>query len=118
MKYFFILSLLSVISINSVASEAMSKKQELFITQLITQQTKQQISVRKSIKSILSRYPEQIDKVYTKENIKYIDIYTNNLIFRVLDIMQDEECKVSDLAYEAHEARCKRVIKYFEGYLP
>ena len=55
---------------------------------------------------------------YTKENIKYIDIYTHNLIFRVMDIMQDEECKVSDLAYEAHEARCKRVIKYFEGYLP
>ena len=35
-----------------------------------------------------------------------------------MDIMEDEECEVSDLAYEAHEARCKRVIKYFEGYLP
>ena len=63
MKYFFILSLLSVISVGSFATEGISKKQEMFITQLINQQTKQQISIRKSISSVLTRYPDQIDKV-------------------------------------------------------
>lgn len=65
MKYFcgFILSLLSIISVSSFAQDKLLKKQEMFITQLISQQTKQQISVRKSISSVLSRYPEQIDKV-------------------------------------------------------
>jgi len=63
MKYIFILSLLSCISMSSFAKDDVSNKQELFIAQLINQQTKQQISVRKSISSILARYPEQIDKV-------------------------------------------------------
>lgn len=63
MKYFCILALLSCISTGSFAKDDIASKQELFITQLINQQTKQQISVQKSISSILTRYPEQIEIV-------------------------------------------------------
>lgn len=53
---------------------------------------------------------------YDKENSKKLDLYTSNLIAIVVGLMQDDECMVSDLALEAHNARCKRVIKYFTKY--
>lgn len=63
MKYLYILPLLSCISLGSLAKEDVINKQELFITKLMKQQVKQQISVKKSVSSILKRYPEQIDSV-------------------------------------------------------
>ena len=110
MKYFFILSLLSVISINSVASEAMSKKQELFITQLITQQTKQQISVRKSIKSILSRYPEQIDKVLSIALTLHPEDY-KQIMLGAIDAQPVFACNVMEHVLEQDIASSTELIQ-------
>jgi len=63
MKYIYILALLSCISTGSFAKDDVTNKHELFITQLLNQQTKQQISVKRSVSSILTRYPEQVDVV-------------------------------------------------------
>lgn len=63
MKYLCAFLLLCCISVGSYAKEDVTNKQELFITKLMKQQVKQQISVKKSVSSILKRYPEKIDSV-------------------------------------------------------
>ncbi|WP_077340129.1 hypothetical protein [Pseudocolwellia agarivorans] len=93
MKYVFILLLLSFISIGSFAKEDVSSKQELFITQLINQQTKQQISLRKSISSILTRYPEQIDKVLNSALTLHPEEY-EQIMLGALDAEPVNACNV------------------------
>lgn len=63
MQYLFIFLLLSSISFSSFANEDATYKQELFISKLMKQHVKQQISVQKTVSSILKRYPEKIDSV-------------------------------------------------------
>lgn len=63
MKNIFILLLLAVISTSLFAQGSAISKQETFITQLLEQQVKQQNSIKSSVSSILTRYPEQVEVV-------------------------------------------------------
>jgi hypothetical protein len=110
MKYFFILSLLSVISVGSFATEGISKKQEAFITQLISQQTKQQISIRKSISSVLTRYPDQIDKVVSVA----LDIYPEEykqIMLGAIDAQPVFACNVMEHVLENNIASSTELVR-------
>lgn len=112
MKYLsiLILSLLSVISFSSSAQDGLSKKQELFITQLIQQQTKQQISVRKSVSSVLARYPEQIDKVLKVSFTLHPKEY-KQIVLGAIDAQPVFACNVIEHALENDIASSTELVQ-------
>lgn len=110
MKYIFILSLLSCISIGSFAKDDVSKKQEVFLTQLINQQTKQQISIRKSISSILARYPEQVDKVLTISLALHPKEY-KQIMLGALDAEPVHACNVMELFLNENIASSSELVR-------
>jgi hypothetical protein len=109
-KYFFILSLLSLVSVGSFATEGISKKHEMFITQLINQQTKQQISIRKSISSLLMRYPDQIDKVVTVALGIYPEAY-KQIMLGAIDAQPVFACKVIEHVLDNNIASSTELVK-------
>lgn len=93
MKHIFSLFLSGFISFNTLASKDVSKTHDIFIADLLKQQTKQQISVRRSVSSILSRYPEKIDMVLSAS----LRLYPNDFEQIMLGALDAEPVLASEV---------------------
>ena len=109
MKFLLILLLFSSVSVNLFAKSNMESKQEMFITQLLDQQVKQQNSIKSSISSILTRYPEKVDVVVNAALKLYPDEYVQ-IMHGALAAEPVLTCNVVQLFVEADVAPLSEIV--------
>ena len=109
MKLILILFLFAGINVSLFAKDNMSSKQEAFITQLLEQQVKQQNSIKSSISSILTRYPEKVDVVVRAALKLYPDEYVQ-IMHGALAAEPVLTCNVVQLFVEADVAPLSEIV--------
>lgn len=109
MKKGIIILLLGCISSGVLAQTSANSQQEKFITHLLSQQVKQQNSIKSSVSSILTRYPEKVSEVIAAALKLYPDEY-KQIMQGALDAEPVLACGVVDIFIQADVAPRDEIV--------
>lgn len=109
MRFFLILLLLGGISTNLFAQGSAVSKQEKFVTRLLDQQVKQQNSIKNSVSSILTRYPEQVEVVVNVALKLYPNEY-KQIMYGALEAEPVLTCNVVQLFIKSEVAPLNEIV--------